>query len=116
MARRSVGLNHLESKIEIVTGDVKGASSYFGASSFHVITTNPPYMIGNHGLQNAQDAKTIARHEVLCTLDFTGKRQDASAKGKVLYGAPSVPPFGNFLQNDWLWHRAEADEACASIC
>ncbi len=69
MARRSVGLNHLESKIEIVTGDVKGASSYFGASSFHVITTNPPYMIGNHGLQNAQDAKTIARHEVLCTLD-----------------------------------------------
>ena len=27
MARRSVGLNHLESKIEIVTGDVKGASA-----------------------------------------------------------------------------------------
>ena len=26
-------------------------------------------MIGNHGIRNDQDAKTIARHEVLCTLD-----------------------------------------------
>ena len=69
MAKRSVELNHLESKIEIVTGDIKDASKRFGASSFDVITTNPPYMIGNHGLKNAEDAKTIARHEVLCTLE-----------------------------------------------
>ncbi len=69
MARRSVELNHLELKIDIVTGDIKDASKYFGASSFDVITTNPPYMIGNHGLQNLQDAKTIARHEILCTLE-----------------------------------------------
>jgi tRNA1Val (adenine37-N6)-methyltransferase len=26
-------------------------------------------MIGQHGLTNADDAKTIARHEVLCTLE-----------------------------------------------
>lgn len=69
MARRSVELNHLELKIDIVTGDIKDASKHFGASSFDVITTNPPYMIGNHGLQNLQDAKTIARHEILCTLE-----------------------------------------------
>lgn len=69
MARRSVELNHLESKIDIITGDVKDASRRFGASSFDVITTNPPYMIGKHGLQNEQNAKTIARHEVLCTLE-----------------------------------------------
>ena len=69
MARRSVKWNHLEEKIEIVTGDVKDASKRFGASSFDVITTNPPYMTGQHGLTNALEAKTIARHEVLCTLD-----------------------------------------------
>ena len=34
-----------------------------------VITTNPPYMIGGHGLANPESAKAIARHEVLCTLD-----------------------------------------------
>lgn len=69
MARRSVAYNGLEEKIEIVTGDIRDASTLFGASSFDVITTNPPYMIGQHGLRNADDAKTIARHEVLCTLE-----------------------------------------------
>ena len=69
MARRSVAYNHLEEKIDIVTGDIKDASSIFGASSFDVITTNPPYMIGEHGLKNPDEAKAIARHEVLCTLE-----------------------------------------------
>ena len=69
MARRSVCYNHLEDKIEIVTGDIKEASAIFGASSFDVITTNPPYMIGEHGLKNEKEALYIARHEALCTLD-----------------------------------------------
>ena len=69
MAKRSVCLNKLESKIDIVEGDIKDASKIFGASSFDVITTNPPYMIGSHGIKNDRDAKTIARHEVLCSLD-----------------------------------------------
>ena len=69
MARRSVLLNHLEEKIDIVTGDVKEADTLFKAASFDVITCNPPYMTGQHGLQNKDEAKTIARHEVLCTLE-----------------------------------------------
>lgn len=69
MARRSVMYNHLENRIKVVTGDIKDASKIFGASSFDVITTNPPYMIGDHGISCATDAKAIARHEVLCDLD-----------------------------------------------
>lgn len=69
MARRSVALNGLQDKIDIVTGDIKEASNLFGASSFEVITTNPPYMIGQHGIANPDEAKAIARHEVLCTLE-----------------------------------------------
>ena len=69
MARRSVAYNHLEDKIKVVTGDIRDASNIFGASSFHVITTNPPYMIGTHGENSPSTAKAIARHEVLCTLD-----------------------------------------------
>lgn len=69
MAARSVAYNHLEEKITIVTGDIREASARFGAGSFEVITTNPPYMIGQHGIQNDASAKTIARHEVLCDLD-----------------------------------------------
>ena len=69
MARRSVALNGLQDRIDIVEGDIKDASKIFGASSFHVITTNPPYMIGTHGENSPSTAKAIARHEVLCTLD-----------------------------------------------
>lgn len=69
MARRSVAHNQLEDKIEIVTGDIKEAATIFGPASFDVITTNPPYMIGKHGIANSADTKAIARHEVLCTLD-----------------------------------------------
>ena len=38
MARRSVALNGLEDKIDIVTGDIKEAGSLFYAASFDVIT------------------------------------------------------------------------------
>lgn len=69
MARRSVALNGLEHKIQIVEGDIKEAASIFGAASFDVVTCNPPYMIGQHGIQNPDAPKAIARHEVLCTLE-----------------------------------------------
>lgn len=69
MARRSVLLNGLEEKIDIITGDIKEAGSIFQAASFDVITCNPPYMIGQHGIANPDAPKAIARHEVLCTLE-----------------------------------------------
>ena len=69
MARRSIALNKQEERIDIVEGDIKDASKIFGASSFHVVTTNPPYMTAQHGLTNQHEAKTIARHEVLCNLE-----------------------------------------------
>ena len=69
MAARSIAYNHLEDKIDIVTGDIKEASRIFGAASFDVVTTNPPYMNDAHGLKNPDLPKAIARHEVLCTLE-----------------------------------------------
>ena len=69
MARRSVAYNQLESSISIVTGDIKEAAALFGAASFDVVTSNPPYMTGKHGLVNPDWPKAIARHEILCTLE-----------------------------------------------
>ena len=69
MARRSVAYNHLEDKIDIVTGDIKTASELFPLAGFDVITSNPPYMTNAHGIKNPEAPKAIARHEVLCTLD-----------------------------------------------
>lgn len=69
MARRSVQLNDLEERVSIVEGDIKEAASIFGKASFDVVTSNPPYMTGKHGLVNPGEPKAIARHEVLCTLE-----------------------------------------------
>ena len=69
MASRSVLLNKLEDKIEIVEGDIKEASSIFSKASMDVVTCNPPYMIGQHGITNPDAPKAIARHEILCCLD-----------------------------------------------
>ncbi len=69
LAVRSVQYNHLEEKISILNEDIREAGSLFSAASFDVITCNPPYMIGNHGLQNPDEVKAIARHELLCTFD-----------------------------------------------
>lgn len=69
MARRSVALNGLSEKIDIITGDIKEAGSIFKSASFDCITCNPPYMIGNHGITNPDAPKAIARHEILCTLE-----------------------------------------------
>ena len=90
MARRSVLLNHLENKIDIVCGDIKEADTLFQAASFDVITCNPPYMIGQHGITNPDAPKAIARHEILCTLE------DVIQKAAIL-----LKPGGNF----YMVHR-----------
>ena len=69
MAGRSVRLNQLENRVDIVRGDIREASRLFGKASFDVVTSNPPYMNDNHGLKNPELPKAIARHEVFCTLD-----------------------------------------------
>ena len=69
MARRSVAMNQLQDKINVVTGDIKEASAIFGKAVFDVITCNPPYMTDQHGLKNPDMPKAIARHEVLCSLE-----------------------------------------------
>ena len=69
MAMRSVQFNHLEERITIVQGDVREAGTYFAPASFDVVTSNPPYMIAQHGQTNPDSAKMIARHEICCTLE-----------------------------------------------
>lgn len=68
MAFRSVLLNKLEERITILHGDIKEASRLCGRASFDVVTSNPPYMVQQHGLKNPNTIKAISRHEIFCTL------------------------------------------------
>ena len=69
MADRSVRYNQIENKVKIVKGDMREAVSIFGAATFDVVTSNPPYLTQSHGLTNPTDHKAIARHELTCTLE-----------------------------------------------
>ena len=69
MAERSVRLNGLSGRIDIVCGDLKDAPELLGRSRFDVVTVNPPYMSGGGGLMGRDASRNIARHEILCTLE-----------------------------------------------
>lgn len=68
MAMRSMILNDISDKIEVINDDINNYNKYFENSSFDTIVSNPPYKINNTGLKNDIDQKTISRHEILCTL------------------------------------------------
>lgn len=69
LAMRSRELNQIEDRVDFINNDVKNALNYFEHNSIDVITCNPPYMINGSGFTNDADTKTIARHEVLITID-----------------------------------------------
>lgn len=68
-AVRSVSLNKLENRIFLTLGDIKDANNIYGKRKFDLITCNPPYIQAGCGIQNPENEKVIARHEVLCTLE-----------------------------------------------
>lgn len=69
MAERSVRLNNLQDKIEIMNIDLKKALNFLEPNSFDAVISNPPYKLANSGLLNPEDKKAISRHEIKCTLE-----------------------------------------------
>ena len=69
MASRSVKLNDAEDKISIVEGDVRNVRELFEPGQFGVITSNPPYMKPNSGLQSGSETINISRAEIMATLE-----------------------------------------------
>lgn len=69
MAKRSFLMNGLEDKISGICGDLNDGESIFGRSFFNNIICNPPYKEFGGGLVNKNDPITIARHEILCSLE-----------------------------------------------
>lgn len=69
IAKRSVELNQLEQRIQIVQGNIKDIYKELGISCFDVVTCNPPYFKYQESSNlNKNDYLTIARHEVEITL------------------------------------------------
>ena len=69
MAKRSVKLNNLEEKIEIINDNIKNINQYLENNTLDAIVTNPPYKKISTGKVSIEKNKLISRHEIECDLD-----------------------------------------------
>lgn len=69
MAKRSIQLNGLEDKFEILNENIIDIPEHLEKNSFDVIVTNPPYQKRNTGIVNDEKRKLISRHEITATLE-----------------------------------------------
>lgn len=69
MAKRSVKLNKLDDKIEIINKNIKELEGIFEKNSIDSIVTNPPYKKIETGKKNEKENKYISRHEVTASLE-----------------------------------------------
>jgi tRNA1(Val) A37 N6-methylase TrmN6 len=64
-ARRNVRLNNLEDRITIIQADLR---DYSVDKPFDLVFSNPPYIKRNAGHLSALSEKSVAKHELKCTI------------------------------------------------
>ena len=69
MANRSILLNKLENRIQIICEDIKNLKAKYEQGTFDAIVTNPPYKKIGTGKINEKDKKIISRHEITANLE-----------------------------------------------
>ncbi|MCR4922471.1 MAG: tRNA1(Val) (adenine(37)-N6)-methyltransferase [Lachnospiraceae bacterium] len=82
LAKKSLELNGIAHKIDMICGDINNAGEIFKDRYFDVITCNPPYMIGSHGAKGENMEKAIARHEIYCTFEDIARESSRLLKNK----------------------------------
>ena len=69
MAKRSIKLNNLENKFEIINENIKNLENIIETGTFDAVVTNPPYKKIGTGLTNENKEKLISRHEITANLE-----------------------------------------------
>lgn len=69
MANRTKKINGFGDDINFIEGDLKSEALIKSLEKADVITVNPPYKLQNAGIVNPTDKLSIARHEIMCTLE-----------------------------------------------
>ena len=82
MAKRSIKLNQLENKFELINENVKNLENKLEMGTFDAVVTNPPYKKEGTGLTNENKKKLISRHEITATLEDFIKASNKLLKDK----------------------------------
>jgi len=94
LARRNVLLNKLEGRVRIIEADVR---DYFPPQRFDIVFANPPYIRERTGRLSSSSEKSIAKHELKCTLfdimQKTGESMKTNGKAYFIYPARGMEYF-----------------------
>jgi len=69
MASRSINLNNMQNRVEIINEDIKNIENILETDFYNAVVTNPPYKKIGSGAKNQNEKESISRHEVKCTLE-----------------------------------------------
>ena len=69
MASRTIKLNNLENRFEILNENILNLKNIYKNQTFDAIVTNPPYKKRDTGIKNESEKKIISRHETTATLE-----------------------------------------------
>ena len=67
LAVKSVFINNLDNRVELLNKDIKEVYKEFRSDSFDTIVSNPPYFKVTENI-NEKDSFSIARHEIFLTI------------------------------------------------
>lgn len=68
LSRANLRENHMDSKVNIITGDLRRYRDLVPAGSFDLVVSNPPYFSVNSGYSAPDESRASARDERSCTL------------------------------------------------
>lgn len=81
MARRSIQLNHLEDRYDVLNMDIKNVFEKIPKDSADIVLCNPPYFPNNvHSQKNPNRALAIARHEIKTNLAMVVEKMSGLLK------------------------------------
>lgn len=63
-AKRSIQINHLEERIQIIHGDIKKIGDVLPPESAELVVCNPPFWRKNEGWVSQNREEAVARHEL----------------------------------------------------
>ncbi|HZK38993.1 MAG TPA: tRNA1(Val) (adenine(37)-N6)-methyltransferase [Clostridia bacterium] len=65
----AIKLNALEDKLEIINADIRNLKDLLPVGGYDLVSMNPPYKAANTGIKSSGQARRIARHELMCSIE-----------------------------------------------
>lgn len=89
LARRNVRLNGCEDRIKVIHADLR---TFSDTQRYDLVFSNPPYIKQSTGHLSVSDEKSVAKHELKCTIfDIMQKTQDLlKTQGKAYFIYPAT--------------------------